>query len=207
MLETHTEQGVMHVNDITDPVRDLAGWIESARRRGERDAHAATLATVDSTLARPSARTVYVRVEEDTLVFFVNARTGKGQQLQWHPHAALCFFWREIQQQVNVEGVVQVIEDRMADRLWSQRSRESILVARSSEQHAVFGDTDAFRARLAKERDSYSFERAPRPEHWIGYRLLPTRVEFWSTGWHRARPRRLFERAPDGGWQQAIQEP
>lgn len=197
----------MNACKISDPIRHLADWIESARAGGERDAHAATLATVDPCLSRPSVRTVYVQLDDDALVFFVNARTGKGVQLRWHPHAALCFFWRGLQQQVNVEGVVEVLEDAAAQRLWSQRSRESTLVACSSDQHAVFGDLDAFDARLKQARDRYSFERVPQPDNWIGYRLLPTRLEFWSTGWHRARPRHLFERAPDGGWQQAIQEP
>lgn len=197
----------MNVSEITDPVGHLAEWIESARRRGESDAHAATLATVDPAFVRPSVRTVYVQIDDDALVFFVNTRSGKGQQLRWHPHAALCFFWRGLQQQVNVEGVVDMLKDDAADRLWAQRSRESTLVARSSDQHAVFGDPDAFRARLEQEHDNYNFERAPRPENWRGYRLLPTRLEFWATGWHRARPRYLFERAPSGGWQSAVQEP
>ncbi len=197
----------MSDSEIIDPVSHLAAWIESARRRGESDAHAATLATVDPASVRPSVRTVYVQIDDEALVFFVNTRSGKGQQLRWHPHAALCFFWRGLQQQVNVEGVVDLLDEEAADRLWAQRSRESTLVARSSEQHAVFGDLDAFRSRLEQERDNYSFHRAPRPDNWLGYRLLPTRIEFWATGWHRARPRYLFERVPQGGWQQAIQEP
>ena len=150
----------MNVSEVTDPVGHLAEWIESARRRGESDAHAATLATVDPAFVRPSVRTVYVQIDGDALVFFVNTRSGKGQQLRWHPHAALCFFWRGLQQQVNVEGVVDLLDDEAADRLWAQRSHESTLVARSSEQHAVFGDLDAFHARLEQEHETYRFHRA-----------------------------------------------
>ncbi|ROO27266.1 pyridoxamine 5'-phosphate oxidase [Salinisphaera orenii MK-B5] len=197
----------MNAADMSDPVGRVIEWIAAARERGERDAQAATLATVDPASARPSVRTVYVQTDADTLVFFVNANTGKGQHLRWHPHAALCFFWRELQQQINIEGVAEVLDNADADRLWAQRQRDSQLSARSSAQEAIFGDIEAFRQRREREHDAYSFEQVPRPEHWIGYRLLPTRIEFWAAGWHRLRPRELFERDPDGGWQEADQEP
>ena len=197
----------MNTPDISDPIRGLFDWLAAARERGEPDPQTATLATVDPAFAKPSVRTINVQIDEDALVFFVNAHTGKGQHLQWHPYVALCFFWHGLQQQITIEGVVEVLDADAADRLWAQRSRESQLTARSSEQHAVFGDPQAFRERREHERETYDFERVPRPEHWVAYRLLPTRLEFWAAGWHRLHSRRLFERAPNGGWQTTVQEP
>ena len=197
----------MNTPDIVDPVLGLIDWIAAARERGEPDPQTATLATVDPAFARPSVRTISVQIDTDSLVFFVNAHTGKGQQLQWHPYVALCFFWHGVQQQITVEGVVEALDAVDADRLWAQRSRDSQLTARSSQQQAVFGDPEAFRQRREQERHSYDFEHVPRPTHWVGYRLLPTRLEFWAAGWHRQHPRWLFERAPDGGWQSSVQEP
>lgn len=197
----------MSDEDKLDPVVRLGRMIADARTRGEVDPNAATLATVDPAFGQPSVRTVYIHALEDALAFFINSRSGKGRQLEWHPHAALCFFWRGLQQQVCVEGVAQVLDAAAADALWAQRSRESKLAARSSRQESLFGDPANYRERVNADRKAHGFEHLERPEHWIGYRLVPSRIEFWATGWHRGHCRELFEIAPDGGWQEAVLEP
>jgi pyridoxine/pyridoxamine 5'-phosphate oxidase len=67
------------------------------------------LATTDRD-AHPFVRLVYlVAIEAAELLFFANTesgKSGKGQQLIDNPRASLCFFWRELQEQVTLEGDV-----------------------------------------------------------------------------------------------------
>jgi len=42
-------------------------------------------------------------------------------------------------------------------------------------------------------------EQVPRPPHWFGYRVVPERIEFWKSGWHRLHERVLYEKT-EGGW-------
>lgn len=194
-------------SESKNPVRRLEETIAQGYARDDADANAAALATSDVTSGRPSVRTVYVHIRYEEIVFFVNSYSGKGQQLQWNPYAALCFFWRYMQQQVTVDGLVEVLDDAVADDYWSRRSRESTLGSHASRQHLHEGDEAGLKARLHEEKQRFSFTKSNRPAHWIGYRLIPDRLEFWDTGWGRLRARELFECDMERHWTRLTQEP
>lgn len=189
------------------PISELRKLIDQARASKELEANTAALATAEISSGRPSVRTVYIHVEQDSIMFFVNTKSGKGRQLEWNPQVALCFFWRYLQKQVTIEGKVEQVSDSVADALWAKRPRESKLASRVSEQHLRQGDKASLESRLAEEKKAHNFDRIERPEHWMGYRLLPDRMEFWDTGWYRMRLRHLFERELDGRWVTLSQEP
>lgn len=197
----------MTIETADDPLESIAHYIERARQLGEREPNAATLATVDSALHRPSARTVYAHVLPDGIGFFVNTYSGKGRQLLWNPHAALCFFWRRLEEQIVVEGSTELLDSETADQLWQKRSRESALIAHATQPGTDPHSTAGLAERVALARREHGFERPSRPEHWKGYRLRPDRFEFWTTGWDRARDRHVYERHSDSGWVISRQPP
>lgn len=197
----------MSSRESENPVKRLSETIEQGHAQDDADANAAALATSDSVSGRPSVRTVHVHVQDDDIVFFVNSRSGKGQQLHWNPYVALCFFWRYMRKQITVDGQVEVLDDAVADDYWGRRGRGSTLGARASRQHLHEGDRAVLDARLHEEKQSFSFAKVTRPALWIGYRLIPNRLEFWDTGWDRLRSRELFERDVDGNWAYVTQDP
>ena len=197
----------MTQTQLGEPLTLLRDIIRQGHANNDADANAAALATADSASGRPSVRTVYVHLVEQGLVFFVNARSGKGRQLEWNPYASLCFFWRYMSRQVIVEGEVELLDSAAADACWRNRPRESRLAAHASHQHEHEGDEQAMKARLHEEKQRFSFSKVERPEHWLGYRLLPEHFEFWETGWGRLRSRRSFERQADGAWVSLRQDP
>ncbi|MGB7755850.1 MAG: pyridoxal 5'-phosphate synthase [Salinisphaera sp.] len=197
----------MHSDTKPDPLAELGQVIEHAYQAGEIEPLAATLATVDSSLHRPSARTVYVHLLPEGIGFFVNTFSGKGRQLLWNPYAALCFYWRKIEQQTVLEGPCEALDKETADLLWRKRPRESTLVAKALDSTPDAGDDEDLAERIARARQRYSFEHPPRPDHWQGYRLLPERVEFWTAGWDRARYRHVYQREGGDDWQLTQQPP
>lgn len=192
---------------LAQALQKLRQAIDQAASSRQPEPNAATLATVDSVSNRPSARTIYVHVKADDIAFFVNMNSGKGRQIAWNPQVALCFFWRHLQQQVIIEGRVERLDDVTADALWGGRTRESKLGAHASRQERHVGNKASLTARVQEQKSQFSFTRAPRPANWSGYRVVPDRLEFWETGWHRIRMRDSFERQVDGRWEATAQEP
>ena len=57
-------------------------------------------------------------------VFFSNASSRKGLDLQGNANAALCAYWHPLKQQVSIEGIVHAVDDETADAHWTNRTRE-----------------------------------------------------------------------------------
>jgi len=50
--------------------------------------------------------------------------------------------------------------------------------------------------------------KVPRPPHWTGFTLCPTRIEFWIDRDNRLHDRREFTRsAPDAPWSDTLLYP
>jgi pyridoxamine 5'-phosphate oxidase len=180
-----------------DPIELFQDSFRRARKASRSDASATTLATATSS-GEVSARIVLVkRADGEGFYFFTNYRSRKARQLSENPKAALVFFWPELGEQINVEGVVRVLPTAESDRYWAERPRASQLGGLASEQSQPLESRDVLLARVAEVEARFDGRAIPRPEFWGGYLLVPHRIEFWSNGDHRLHDRRLFERLGD----------
>jgi pyridoxamine 5'-phosphate oxidase len=153
------------------------------------DLTAMTLATTDKE-GRPSARVVLLKgVDERGFVFFTNYDSRKGQELEGNPHAALVFYWSDQVRQVCIAGEVSKLPPAESDAYFKTRPRGSQLEAWASQQSGVIPDRAALEARWKEMEARYAGQDVPRPPFWGGYRLSPTRIEFWQ-----GRPNRLHDR-------------
>lgn len=160
---------------------------------------AMTLATVGEG-GRPSARIVLLKqVDETGFVFYTNTTSRKGRQLAADDHAALVFWWREIEQQVRVEGRAAPVTDAEADEYFATRPRISQLGAWASRQSAALDDRATLEAALKAAETRFGDDPVPRPPHWSGYRVSPDLVEFWYGRDYRLHERHCFE-WHDGAW-------
>ena len=167
---------------------------------------AVTVATVDAR-GRPSARVVLLKgYDASGFVFYTNTLSRKGRELAASPHAAMCFFWDPLMEQVRVEGRVSAVTDAEADAYWSGRHPGSQIGAWASDQSEPLESREALEARVAAFAERFGGGPVPRPPHWSGYRLAPHRIEFW-----RSLPNRLHERTcyslEDGGWRVSLLHP
>lgn len=192
-----------------EAIAHLRHLIDQAYSMGEREPTAASLATAD-TDGRPSVRIITVaRTEDSGLMFFASSSSGKGQQMQANPRAALCFFWPGMQEQAVVEGSVAMLDTETSDRYWAKRPREAQLGAWVSEQGEPEPETESevVKARLRSYKQEFDQQRVPRPDVWRAYRLEPDRIGFWPSGWHRLRARVDYHRDASGNWQRNRQQP
>lgn len=201
MANTLTGDADLFLPEFDDPPAEpgplLAEWLERAEQRGVREELAATLATADAD-GVPDARTVLlVGVDTESVTFGTSSTSRKGRELEQNPRAAVVLYWRELLQQVRIQGSVQRLGAAESDALFAGRGREARAATVVTEQDAPLTDLDELRAAA---RDVLAAEGPiGRPEHWSGYRLVPEVVEFWHGSPDRLHRRLRYDRS-GGGW-------
>jgi pyridoxamine 5'-phosphate oxidase len=171
-----------------DPITEFQNAIERAKAH-QVDTAPVVLATTD-TDGRPSARLVLLRgVDARGFVFFTNYNSRKGRELAENPHAALCFHWVSLDEQIRIEGSVERVSGEESDAYFASRPRGSQLGAWASEQSQVLPSRETLEERYREIERRFEGRQVGRPPFWGGFRLTPVRIEFWY-----GRPDRLHDR-------------
>ena len=195
MLAALDEQTAGH-----DPLIFFHKWFAEAEAARITEINAMTLATVDGR-GTPHARIVLLKgLDIDGFVFFTNYDSAKGKELEANPKAALVFFWKELERQVRIEGLVKKVSPEESDTYFNSRPVASRLGAWASPQSAKISDRNILDTNYAKYEAEFSSIEIPRPGHWGGYRLVPDHIEFWQGRSSRMHDRILFSRCDNGNW-------
>jgi pyridoxamine 5'-phosphate oxidase len=182
-----------------DPVQQFRRWFRAAERAGLKEPNAMTLATATRG-GRPSARMVLLKsLDERGFLFFTNYESRKGRELASNPHAALVFYWRELNRQVRITGRVSKLPAAESDAYFATRPHGSRLAAVASRQSSVITARAALETRFAELDTRYPDGGPPRPINWGGYCVHPAEIEFWQQGPNRLHDR-LRYRKSRGVW-------
>jgi pyridoxamine 5'-phosphate oxidase len=188
----------MNESDLADdPLEQLRAWHADATAAVAQP-DAMTLATADAE-GRPSARVVLARgIDARGIAFFTNRTSRKADELRDNPQAAVVFHWWELGRQVRIEGHVEETAEDESSAYWSTRPRGSQLAAWASPQSRALTGRDELDARVAEATERFAGRDVPLPPHWGGYRLRPTRIEFWTHRDDRLHDRVVFVLEPEG---------
>jgi len=199
MARSSYERGALDAADLSaDPVVQVAAWIAEAAAAGAEEPSAMALATVDAN-GRPSTRFVLARkVESGRIVFFTNYESRKAKELEANPHVAATFWWPSLERQIRIEGLAQRSSSEDSNTYFASRPRDSQLASAVSPQSREIKSLDDLRHEMAR-LDAQFPTVLPRPSHWGGFDILPSRIEFWQGRRARLHDRILFERE-DSGW-------
>lgn len=189
-----------------DPIARFTQWFRQEVAAGTNLPEAMALATcgIDGV---PSVRYVLLKqADERGFSFYTDIRSLKGRQIAHNPRAALAFYWPRRGRQVRIDGSVERMTAHEADEYWVTRPLASRLSATASYQSHPLKNREELTDRVAKLRQQLKGKQPPRPNYWIGLRVVPDRIEFWVRAPFRLHRRELFLRSP-GRWRRTLLQP
>ncbi len=188
-----------------DPLELFETWLDdamAARDEGLLEPTAMTLSTVtwSENTWRPDARVVLLKgVDERGFLFFTNYESAKGQQIAENPQVTATFYWSQIARQVKIEGVAEKVPDVVSNEYFAIRPRGAQIGAWASTQSAEVANLDELETAYAEADLRYPDDPVPRPPHWGGYQIVPSRIEFWVGRPSRMHDRIVYTRS-ETGW-------
>jgi pyridoxamine 5'-phosphate oxidase len=180
------------------PFALFKAWLNEACARDVLEPNAMCLSTCQNN--KPSARYVLLKgCDESGFIWYTNYNSRKSEDLLANPNAALTFWWGPLERSVRIEGVVERISEEESDAYFRVRPRGSQLGAWASNQSSTVSSREVLDDQEKEVAQRFlNVEHIPRPPHWGGFRMVPSRVEFWKGRASRVHDRILFEQQTSG---------
>ena len=194
--------------DLDDPFKLFEKWFDEAKKKEINDPNALALGTASKT-GIPSVRMVLLKgFDKNGFVFYTNLNSQKGNEIKDNPNATMCFHWKSLLRQIRIVGTLKLVDNKTADDYYDTRSYESRIGAWASKQSSILKSRDELLNSLENYKKKYNDkDKVPRPNHWSGWNLKPSSIEFWLDGDNRIHERLRYSLDENNNWVKNLLSP
>ena len=194
--------------DLDNPFELFEKWFDEAKKKEINDPNALALGTASKD-GVPSVRMVLLKgFDKDGFIFYTNLKSQKSKELKENPNATMCFHWKSLLRQIRIVGKLNQVDDKTADDYYSTRAYESRIGAWASKQSSILKSRDELLNNLENFKKKYNDkDKVPRPDHWSGWNLKPSSIEFWLDGYNRIHERLKYSLDESNNWVKKLLSP
>ena len=194
--------------NLDDPFELFEKWFAEAKKKEINDHNALALGTANKE-GIPSVRMVLLKgFDKNGFVFYTNLNSQKGKELKDNPNATMCFHWKSLLRQIRIVGTLKLVDDKTADDYYKTRAYESRIGAWASKQSSILKSRDELLNSLENFKNKYNNkDSVPRPNHWSGWTLRPSSIEFWLDGDNRIHERLKYTLNEKNIWTKNLLSP
>ena len=194
--------------NLDDPFELFEKWFEEAKKKEINDPNALALGTA-SKEGVPSVRMVLLKdFNKNGFIFYTNLESQKGNEIKKNPNASMCFHWKSLLRQIRIVGTLKQVDDKTADEYYNTRAYESRIGAWASKQSSILKSRDELLNSLKNFKNKFKDKNnVPRPNHWSGWNLKPSTIEFWLDGDNRIHERLKYTLDNNDKWVKNLLSP
>ena len=194
--------------DLDNPFELFEKWFVEAKSNEINDPNALALGTATKE-GIPSVRMVLLKgFDENGFVFYTNLNSQKGDEIKKNPNATMCFHWKSLLRQIRITGTLKLVDEKVADEYYNSRAYESRIGAWASKQSSILKNREELLSSLKNFKKKYKDkDNVPRPDHWSGWNLKPSSIEFWLDGENRIHERLKYILNKNNIWTKNLLSP
>lgn len=164
----------------SSPISQFKSWFSKALESNIFEPNAMVLSTADIS-GKVNARVVLLKdITPEGFVFFTNYNSSKGRDLRENPQGSLTFFWPQLEQQIRVNGIIEMTTRVYSKAYFDSRPRESQISAIASNQSEKLKSREELSNEFIRLEKEFMGSPISIPNHWGGYVVKPTEIEFWQ---------------------------